>query len=84
MSYETLIFSNLFIGILMGMINAWSKKVFFMLMVGLILVYLWLTAWMSVAEIARDPFDWLRFVIGLVSMMVGMWIGKIAYEVAFE
>lgn len=77
-----IIFSFCF-GCLFGIINAWNKKVMFVLLLILILIII-VGAVTIPSEELETAFSLGSLVVRGIATFVGMWVGQVIYEETFE
>ncbi len=73
---------NLFVGVLVGIVEAWNKKVFFVLFViGLIIV---IVSYLVLGSAYSAEYPWWRTVFGIVFVAIGIFAGERIYKEAFN
>lgn len=74
---------NLLVGFVMGVIMGWNKKIYFIGM--MILVILWLAAVSYVGISALESeVVWWEFLINVFFIVVGINVGSFSYNEAFK
>ncbi len=71
---------DLFVGFLMGIINAWNKKVMFILLIIAIIFVIIGSFYVGIDNIYTESWPWWRTLYGIVWVVLGMFAGKAAYE----
>lgn len=75
---------NYFIGVLMGVLDAWNKKLmFFIIIIGTVLLVIGAII-IGPGNIFSDSSPWWLFIYNVFFVVLGIWSGKIIYEGIFE
>lgn len=69
---------------IIGFIGEWSKKVFIAIF-GLSIISLLISIIIEPNEVEKEliQYPWWAYLFGLILVMLGIYIGKLAYKVAF-
>lgn len=74
-----------FIGIVIGIIDAWNKKVWFFIWGGILIIWI-LNAILYPSSLAKafETFIWWQFLINLTLLVIGIYNGRYIYNQTFR
>lgn len=73
---------NLMVGFVMGVILGWNKKVYFIGMMVILVLWLAAVSYVGISTLESEVV-WWEFIINVFFVMVGINAGRFSYEEAF-